>query len=245
MKRNVIAIESERMDIKSLWLKNVYYFNGYPGSSDTTVKLWKGKTCLHTFSGHSGLFSLLYPYPIPIYWVCCQGLDIYLLAYLWTWFCFDTSSVCELLLSSCDSFLYSRSFMQRIGSEKNGGLNCFQFLLTEVFASLVEILVPNLQTRDTWLEARFSLTDMLPNHACAEKWSEFSSIMTRYKKREGWKLLEEKVVKVDLKDQNITENVTLIGVEECNLHIEVRLECCHMFRTFPSPFVTFLVLFLF
>ena len=24
------------------------------GSTDTTLKLWKGKTCLHTFAGHSG-----------------------------------------------------------------------------------------------------------------------------------------------------------------------------------------------
>lgn len=28
------------------------------GSSDTTLKLWRGKTCAHTFVGHTGVFSL-------------------------------------------------------------------------------------------------------------------------------------------------------------------------------------------
>jgi len=36
-----------------------YLYSHILGSSDTTLKTWKGKTCLHTFQGHAGLLSHL------------------------------------------------------------------------------------------------------------------------------------------------------------------------------------------
>lgn len=35
------------------------------GSSESTMKLWKGRTCLHTFVGHAGLF-----YFVNLHFIC-------------------------------------------------------------------------------------------------------------------------------------------------------------------------------
>lgn len=37
---------------------------GYPGSSDATLKLWKGKTCIQTFVGHTGLLVYCLSYTL-------------------------------------------------------------------------------------------------------------------------------------------------------------------------------------
>jgi len=54
-----------------------FSFHDNVGSTDTTLKLWKGKTCLHTFAGHSG-----WVFPLLFFPTCLVAHLLYVYVYL-------------------------------------------------------------------------------------------------------------------------------------------------------------------